>query len=163
MAELVPLHAASPIAIEVLLDTAFGTDRHQRTAYRLRIGSQPIADLSFAIIDYQEPIACIQCWPVQIGAARLVLVGPVAVNPKRQNEGHGSHMMHGMLETARGIGEPAMVMVGDLEYYGRFGFSAEATAGWEMSGAWEPHRLLARNPSGHALPATGILERADAL
>ncbi len=163
MPELVPLRDASPIAIEALLDAAFGTDRHHRTAYKLRTGSQPFADLSFAMMDNQEPIACIQCWPVQIGAARLVLVGPVAVNPKRQNEGHGSRLMHRMLEAARGIGEPAMVMVGDLEYYGRFGFSAEATAGWEMPGPWEPHRLLVRNPAANALPATGILERANAL
>lgn len=163
MPELIQLHTASPIAIEALLDAAFGTDRHQRTAYRLRTGSQPIADLSFAIIDNELPIACIQCWPVQIGATCLVLVGPVAVHPDRQNEGHGSRLIHHMFTAANKIGEPAMVMIGDAEYYGRFGFSAEATAGWEMPGPWEPHRLLARNPAGHALPARGILERADAL
>ena len=163
MSELVPLHSASPIAIEALLDAAFGTDRHQRTAYRLRTGSQPIADLSFAIIHNQEPIACIQCWSVQIDTTRLVLVGPVAVHPDRQNEGHGSRLMQSMLEAAGQVADPPMVMIGDAEYYGRFGFSADATAGWQMPGPWEPHRLLARNPAGHALPAAGMLERADAL
>ena len=163
MFELVSLHSASPIAIEALLDAAFGTDRHQRTAYRLRTGSQPIADLSFAIIHNQEPIACIQCWSVQIDTTRLVLVGPVAVHPDRQNEGHGSRLMQSMLEAAGQVADPPMVMIGDAEYYGRFGFSADATAGWQMPGPWEPHRLLARNPAGHALPAAGMLERADAL
>ena len=163
MSELVSLDAASPIAIEALLDAAFGTDRHQRTAYRLRTGSQPIADLSFAIIHNQEPIACIQCWSVQIDTTRLVLVGPVAVHPDRQNEGHGSRLMQSMLEAAGQVADPPMVMIGDAEYYGRFGFSADATAGWQMPGPWEPHRLLARNPAGHALPAAGMLERADAL
>ena len=163
MAELVPLHTASPTAIEVLLDAAFGTDRHERTAYRLRTGSQPITDLSFAITDKQQPIACIQCWSVQIGATRLVLVGPVAVQPDRQNEGHGSRLMQSMLEAAGQIGDPPMVMIGDAEYYGRFGFSADATLGWAMPGPWEQHRLLARNRAGHALPITGMLERADAL
>ena len=163
MPELIPLHAASPIAIEALLDAAFGTDRHERTAYRLRIGSQPIADLSFAIIDNQKPIACIQCWPVAVSDMQLVLVGPVAVHPDRQNEGHGSRLMQAMLETASKMGDPPMVMIGDAEYYGRFGFSADATAEWAMPGTWEPHRLLASNPAGHTLPATGMLERADAL
>ena len=163
MFELVSLHSASPIAIEALLDAAFGTDRHQRTAYRLRTGSQPIADLSFAIIHNQEPIACIQCWSVQIDTTRLVLVGPVAVHPDRQNEGHGSRLMQSMLEAAGQIGDPPMVMIGDAEYYGRFGFSAADTSEWQMPGPWEPHRLLARNPAGHALPAAGMLERADAL
>jgi predicted N-acetyltransferase YhbS len=163
MSELVSLDAASPIAIEALLDAAFGTDRHQRTAYRLRTGSQPIADLSFAIIHNQEPIACIQCWSVQIDTTRLVLVGPVAVHPDRQNEGHGSRLMQSMLEAAGQIGDPPMVMIGDAEYYGRFGFSAADTSEWHMPGPWEPNRLLARNPAGHALPAAGMLERADAL
>ena len=163
MPELVPLHTASPLAIEALLDAAFGKDRHQRTAYRLRTGSQPIGNLSFAIIDNQEPIACIQCWSVQIGATRLVLVGPVAVHPDRQNEGHGGRLMQSMLAAAYQMAEPPMVLVGDAEYYGRFGFSSQVTAGWAMPGPWEPHRLLARNPAGHALPASGMLERADAL
>ena len=163
MAELVPLHIASPIAIEALLDAAFGTNRHQRTAYKLRTGSQPISSLSFAIIDSQEPIACIQCWPVAISNTPVVLVGPVAVHPDRQNEGHGNRLMQTMLEAVSQIGDPPMVMIGDAEYYGRFGFSSEATKRWAMPGPWEPHRLLARNPASHVLPATGMLERADAL
>ena len=162
--ELVQLHAASPTAIEALLDAAFGADRQQKTAYRLRTGSQPIADLSYAILhDNELPIACIQCWSVTIDHSRLVLVGPVAVHPDCQNEGHGSRLMQRMLEAALDIGEPPMVMVGDAEYYGRFGFSAEATAGWQMPGPWEPHRLLSRNPAGHTLPAIGMLGSADAL
>ena len=163
MAEMVPLLSAPPTAIEALLDAAFGEDRHQRTAYRLRTDSEPIASLSFAIIDNEQPIASIQCWSVQIGVARLILVGPVAVHPDRQNEGHGNRLMLAMIKAAQDLGEPPMVLVGDAEYYGRFGFSADATAGWKMPGPWEPRRLLARNPAGHALPATGMLESADAL
>jgi predicted N-acetyltransferase YhbS len=161
--ELVPISAAAPEAIEDLLDAAFGADRHGRTAYKLRIGSQPIGTLSFARIDGGVPIACIQCWPVAIDDSRLVLVGPVAVHPHRQNEGHGSFLMQHMLTAADSIATPAMVMIGDPEYYGRFGFSADATAGWTMPGPWEPRRLLARNPAGHPLPTAGLLERADAL
>jgi predicted N-acetyltransferase YhbS len=71
--------------------------------------------------------------------------------------------MRHMLVAAKNIATPAMVMIGDPEYYGRFGFSADATAGWTMPGPWEPRRLLARNPAGHRLPAAGFLERADAL
>lgn len=163
MAELLPLHTATPTAIEALLDAAFGTDRRERTAYRLRTGSNPITSLSFVIMDDEDLIACIQCWPVQIGATCLVLVGPVAVHPDRQNEGHGSRLMQAMLNAASEMADPPMVMIGDAEYYGRFGFSAEATAGWQMPGPWEPHRLLSRNPTGHTLPAIGMLGSADAL
>ena len=163
MIEPVPIHHAPPAAIEHLLDAAFGTDRHLRTAYRLRQGSTPIETLSFALLDDGAPFACIQCWPVRIAETRLVLVGPVAVDPNQQNQGHGSHLMRHMLTVADSFGSPAMVMIGDPEYYGRFGFSADSTAGWEMPGPWEPRRLLARNSGGLTLPAAGMLERADAL
>jgi predicted N-acetyltransferase YhbS len=163
MADLVPLTGVAPDLIELLLDAAFGEDRHRRTAYRLREGSSAIEQLSFAIVEGAALIASIQCWPVQIGACRLVLVGPVAVDPTHQNEGHGRRLMHAMLEAAAKIGDPPMVMVGDPEYYGRFGFAANVTGGWTLPGPWEPHRLLARNVAGHELPETGMLERTDAL
>jgi predicted N-acetyltransferase YhbS len=163
MADLLPLAGVDPASIETLLDRAFGADRHGRTAYRLRKGSRFIDPLSFAVCDGSVLIAAIQCWPVQIAGSPLVLVGPVAVDPDHQNAGNGRRLMHAMLEAAPKIGEPAMVMIGDPEYYGRFGFSADLTAGWTLPGPWEAHRLLARNGAGRALPTNGMLERADAL
>ncbi len=39
-----------------------------------------------------------------------------------------------------------MAMIGDPEYYGRFfGFTADATANWELPGPVERRRLLAKN------------------
>jgi predicted N-acetyltransferase YhbS len=163
MAKLLPLSAIDPTRVETLLDRAFGTDRHSRTAYKLRTNSTAIAALSYALVNDNDLAASLQCWPVRIGEATLVLVGPVAVDPDHQKLGHGHRLMHVALEAATTIGNPAMVMIGDPEYYGRFGFSADATAGWTMPGPWEPHRLLARNVAGHSLPLTGMLERADAL
>lgn len=163
MLSLVPLSGVEPVQVEALLDAAFGADRHGRTAYRLRAGSKAIDGLSYAIVDGAALIASIQCWPVQTGATRLVLVGPVAVDPGHQNEGHGRRLMHAMLEAAAKMGDPPLVMIGDPEYYGRFGFTADATGGWQLPGPWEARRLLARNVAGHVLPETGMLERADAL
>lgn len=163
MISLVPLKYVKAKDIECLLDAAFGPDRHSRTAYKLREGSQPIGPLSFALKDSGGLIGSIQCWPVQIDRTKLVLVGPVAVDPAKQNEGHGHRLMHSALEAAAAIGNPAMVMIGDPEYYGRFGFSAAATGGWTLPGRWEARRLLARNVADHALPSRGMLERPDAL
>jgi predicted N-acetyltransferase YhbS len=163
MADLVPLSSVAPDSIDLLLDAAFGEDRHGRTAYRLREGSSNIAPLSFAIVDGAALIASIQCWPVQIDGCKLVLVGPVAVHPANQNEGHGRRLMHAMLEAAAKIGDPPMVMIGDPEYYGRFGFTDGLTGGWSLPGPWEQHRLLARNTAACQLPQSGMLERANAL
>lgn len=161
MSELFPLNEVAPEKVEQLLDDAFGSDRFGRTAYLLRKRSKPIVPLSFAIIENGEPVGSIQCWPVRVGDFPIVLVGPVAVTPSLQGKGIGHQLMHAMLEAAAKIGEPVMVMIGDPEYYGRFGFSAEQTGGWSLPGPWEPRRLLARNAMGVTLPETGILEEDD--
>jgi predicted N-acetyltransferase YhbS len=156
VAELLHLSAVGDASIEALLDAAFGTDRRGRTAYRLREAMPVIDHLSFALLDDRELLGSIQCWPVAIANTPLILVGPVAVAPERQNEGHGKRLMHAMLGAVR-PDDPPMVMVGDPEYYGRFGFTADGTSGWNLPGPWEPHRLLLRNPLRMALPAQGML------
>lgn len=161
MPELVPLNKVAPEKVERLLDDAFGADRFGRTAYLLRKRSKPIGSLSFALSEEGEPVGSIQCWPVRIGDFPIVLVGPVAVTPSLQGKGIGHQLMHAMLEAAAKIGEPVMVMIGDPEYYSRFGFSAEQTGGWSLPGPWEPRRLLARNAKGVTLPETGMLEEDD--
>ncbi len=164
MPDLIPLADIDGAKVDDLLDAAFGGDRHSRTAYLLRTRQRLVAKLSFACLDGDMLVGAIQCWPVRIGETPLVLVGPVAVHPNRQDEGVGTRLMHAMLEAAAEIGDPPMVMIGDAEYYGRFGFDAAATGGWMLPGPWEPHRLLARNPRGMKLPFDGLLrEDCDAL
>lgn len=150
---IAPLADADPLAVESLLDEAFGADRHARTAYRIRAGMPVIDRLSFAAFDSGKLVGTIQCWPVAVGDAPVVLVGPVAVSPGRQRSGIGRMLMNKLLETAP---DTAMMMIGDPEYYGRFfGFAADATGQWDAPGPVERRRLLARN--GSALPRTGAL------
>jgi predicted N-acetyltransferase YhbS len=89
----------------------------------------------------------------------MVMVGPVAVEPGRQQGGIGRALMERMLDAvAAGDVEGAdkLMLVGDPEYYGRFfAFTAERTGGWRLPGPFEARRLLAR---GDAVPdCTGIL------
>jgi predicted N-acetyltransferase YhbS len=162
---LVPLAQVDEDAVEQLLDRAFGPGRHARTAYRVRAGTQPIPELSFAAVDEDGAlIGTLQCWPVQLecdrgGAVPLVMVGPVAVAPERQQAGIGRALMDRMLDAVPGsgvVGRDALMLIGDPEYYGRFfGFSAAHTDGWRLPGPFDPRRLLAR---GDAVPdASGIL------
>lgn len=153
---MLPLSSVAADDVENLLDDAFGADRHQRTAYLLRQGVSVIDHLSFAIRGQDVLVGTIQCWPISIDDAPLILVGPVAVASVRQNFGLGHRLMQAMLEAATPH-DPPMAMIGDPEYYGRFGFVAEGTAGWTLPGPWEPRRLLLRNPLGQLLPAEGML------
>ncbi len=150
---IAPLSDADPQAVEVLLDSAFGTDRHGRTAYRIREGTAAIAALSFSAFDGDVLVGSLLSWPAQVDGAPVILVGPVAVMPGRQRAGIGRMLMDALVEAAPC--EP-MTMIGDPEYYGRFfGFTADATGGWDVPGPVERRRLLARNADG--LPRNGAL------
>ena len=161
MIELVPLHAVAAPLVEALLDSAFGADRHARTAYRLREGVAAHPALSLAALERDRLVGTIQCWPVALetpeGVLRpLTLVGPVAVLPDVQRGGVGKAMMTRTLQEADARGHDALVMIGDPEYYDRFfGFIAAPTQQWELPGPCERHRLLARISRAGGVPAVG--------
>jgi predicted N-acetyltransferase YhbS len=119
--------------------------------------------MSFAIVDDNDAlIGSIQCWPVKITDEEgedyaLVLVGPVAVAPHCQGEGHGKMLMNAALNAALMEGNPPLLMIGDAEYYERFGFSASETGGWQLPGPHEAHRLLLRNEGDYPLPLSGLV------
>lgn len=162
MITILPIAQIDPLAVEQLLDRAFGVDRGLRTAYRIREGMTALETLSFAAVHTGQLVATIQCWPIRFGGdggrdVAMVMVGPVAVEPARQRDGIGRELMWHALDTAEALGEAdALMLIGDPEYYGRFfGFTAERTGGWRVPGPVEPHRLLAR---GAAVPiGAGIL------
>jgi predicted N-acetyltransferase YhbS len=163
--EFVPLSGVAPIAVEALLDHAFGLDRHQRTAYRVRGPGVAIPALSFAALSEGALVGTIQCWPIRLAtdagpALPLVMVGPVAVEPQWQQGGIGRALMTRALEAADAQGFDALMLIGDPEYYGRFfGFTAERTAAWRLPGPVEMRRLLAR---GSGVPdAAGMLGPVD--
>ncbi len=150
---IAPYADAEPSQVEALLDAAFGADRRQRTAYKLREGLTPLPALSFAAFDEGQPVGILQSWPIALDHRPLVLVGPVAVLPDLQQGGIGRAMMSALIAAA---GEQPMAMIGDPEYYGRFfGFTADATAEWQLPGPVERRRLLAKH-AGH-LARPGLL------
>jgi predicted N-acetyltransferase YhbS len=150
---LQPLASIDPAAVESLLDRAFGSDRHARTAYKVRGRAQAITALSFAAVDDGVLIGSIQCWPIALDmddgpVVPLVMVGPVAVAPDRQRDGIGRRLMARTLAAAdEGAADTGagLMLIGDPEYYGRFfGFSAQRTSAWRLPGPVERRRLLAR-------------------
>ena len=159
---LLPLADIAADRVEQLLDAAFGPDRHGRTAYKIRAGMPVVPAMSFAALDGTTLLGTIQAWPAAIvsatGADPVTLVGPVAVMPEAQGKGIGQKLMARLIDAADAGASDAMVMIGDPEYYGRFfGFSAEATGGWDVPGPVERHRLLARIRRAGGVQAHGLL------
>lgn len=168
MPSIIPLSQVAPELIEQLLDRAFGSDRHARTAYRIREGLDWLEGLSFAALDDNDMLAgTIQCWPVALTDPEgrhhpMLMVGPVAVLPEMQGEGYGNALMLAMLEAVEGTQPRSailpQVMIGDPEYYGRFfSFLAEHTRGWDCPGPHDPARLLLRSANPAILPERGML------
>lgn len=160
MIRLDPLATRDADAIDALLDAAFGPDRRGRTAYRIRLGMAWLTRLSFAATDTETGamVGLLQSWPVALHApdgsqAPLVMVGPVAVMPGVQGEGHGRALMDALVAAAAEHSEDPLMMIGDPGYYQRFwGFTADETSGWQAPGPFDPARLLARRSRFDALP-----------
>ena len=122
MIRIAPISEVEPQVVELLLDRAFGTDRHERTAYRIREGMPAIPRLSFAALEQDSLVGTIQCWPILFDGddgvdVPLVMVGPVAVEPARQRDGIGRDLMLCALNAAVATGEAgSLMLIGDPEY-----------------------------------------------
>ena len=161
---LIPLADVEPALVETLLDAAFEPERRQRTAYKVREGTEFLAGLSFAALDEHDLLAgTIQCWPIALtdpgGRAHpMIMVGPVAVLPAQQGRGYGQALVTASLTAIDPRAPLPQVLIGDPDYYGRFfGFTNVPTAGWQLPGPYEPHRLLVRGGNPAVLPSAGTL------
>jgi len=164
LSKIIPLADVDPALVEQLLDAAFEPTRHQRTAYKVREGMEPLGNLSFAALDDEDMLAgTIQCWPVALTDADgrmhpMIMVGPVAVIPHLQGEGFGKALMTAALTAIDPRAPLPQVLIGDPEYYERlFGFSSAHTGGWRLPGPYEQHRLLCRTANPAVLPQEGML------
>ena len=164
---LIPLANVEPAMIEQVLDRAFGEDRLGRTSYKIRAGMGWLPALSFAALDEDGMLAgTIQAWPValagvggdgKVRAHPLIMVGPVAVLPEHQDQGYGRAMMAALSAGLEPEAPLPQVLIGDTDYYRRFGFSNAWTGGWTCPGPWEPARLMVRAAHPEVLPRQGML------
>lgn len=141
--------------VEALYDLAFGPGREALSSYRLRDGVEPIAGLSLVARDMPGgPVAgAVRFWPVRAGGAAALMLGPVAVHPTRQGEGIGGALIGDGVARAEAQGWRRILLIGDLPYYGRFGF--HRLSGLAMPPPTDPARILGRGAwAGIAGPVT---------
>ena len=112
--------------IETLLDLVFGQSRYELSSYRFRDNLDPIHELSLVLRDeYNVVIGSIRYWPILLGVQKVpgLLLGPLGIHPTRQGEGYGGLLIKESLKRAVGLGWKSVILIGDLSYYSRFGFS----------------------------------------
>ncbi|GAW34477.1 hypothetical protein RA2_01526 [Roseovarius sp. A-2] len=140
MLDLRPERPEDHWEVEALYDLCFAPGREALSSYRLRNGVPPVADLCLVAREDGIIAGAIRYWPVCVGAARALLLGPVAVHPTHQGEGLGAWLIRDSVERARAAGWPRAMLVGDAPYYGRFGFAR--LDGVVMPPPTNPERVL---------------------
>lgn len=153
MFDIHPQRHKDATAIESLLDAAFGADRHAKTSYSYRDGVEDVPDLRFVALQEHDLVGTIRFWPVRIkgtGSASALLLGPLGVAPDHQGQGIGAALIEHGMEVARDLGHEIVLLVGGLDYYGRFGFGPAATRNIVMPHE-QPERLLVRELKNDAL------------
>lgn len=156
---------ADVVAREALLDEAYGTARFAKTSERLREGRLPASGLALVAVDSRRLVGTVRLWNIVAGpGCDALLLGPLAVHPDCRNRGIGTTLMRRAIARARLAGHAAILLVGDLAYYGRFGFSAASTGALWMPGHYERDRLLALELKPRALAgARGLLSPTGTL
>ncbi|MCB1505895.1 MAG: N-acetyltransferase [Hyphomicrobiaceae bacterium] len=147
-----PVCAADMDAISALHKSAFGPGRYARTAYRVREGNALFSPHCRAAFLGDELVAALRFTPVTIGGKEgTLLLGPVAVDPDKKGSGYGRAVISRAIEDARSAGFHLVVLVGDMPYYGRFGFTPVPQGQITFPGPVNPMRILALELSEGAL------------
>src|SRR5262245_46612177 len=122
---------------------AFGPGRFARSAYRVREGIATVAALSLSGVLDGRLIGGIRFTAISIGDGEGgLLLGPLIVDPAVAGRGFGKALVEEGLSHARGSGFSLVLLVGDMPYYGRFGFKPVQPASITLPGPGDPEQLI---------------------
>lgn len=71
-------------------------------------------------------VVCTRAFVVDVPVLGL---GPLSVEPGQQRHGVGAALMHAVLGAADALDDPLVALLGDPDYYGRFGFRPASELG----------------------------------
>jgi predicted N-acetyltransferase YhbS len=147
-------------ALSELSAEAFGPGRFARTAYRIRQDVAPVARLSLAGWLNGTLVGGIRFTALNIGDEnKALLLGPLVVHPAYNGKGYGTALVGEGLERAAAEGFRLVLLVGDMPYYGRFGFVPVPRGQITLPGPVDPARLLALEIQPGALAgAAGLVQ-----
>jgi predicted N-acetyltransferase YhbS len=135
-------------AVERLYDEVFGPARFHKASYLFREGVDPVRELSWIALEGDRPgnerlVGAIRYWPILVGETghTALLLGPLAIAQDRAGKGIGRALMFKTLDLAAQLGHDLVLLVGDVDYYKRFGFVPATPHGFVMPGESRPDRL----------------------
>jgi len=127
-------------AVRDLLIAAFGGDGEARLVDALRAdGDQPIA----LVAEHYGVVAGFIAMSHLREPADALALAPLAVNPQYQGTGVGSALVEAAIARARTANASLIFVLGDTNYYQRFGFLVDAAAAFDCAYAG-PHFMALR-------------------
>jgi predicted N-acetyltransferase YhbS len=139
---------ADVAAVEGLVLAAFGPGRFAKTAERLRERAHVAA--GFVAREDDQVIGSVRLWAITIGGEPALFLGPIAVSTVNRRAGLGADLVQACVDHAGSVG---ILLVGDLPYFGRFGFQPAPDV--RLTGPVDQGRVLWRGtkaPAGLVLP-----------
>ncbi len=133
------------LQVERLLDLVFTPRRKLLSSYQLRGPDNKVKKLSYVIKDKSNNVVgSVRFWKIKIDrhSSRGLLLGPLAVHPIYQSEGLGEKLVLKGIEQAKADKWNWIVLVGDEEYYSKFGFSKNPTRDVSIGDGLDNKRLL---------------------
>lgn len=138
--------AYAHIEREKLLDRVMGPARFGKSSEILRRNRLPADGLAFVAFEGTHMIGTVRLWNVNAGdAGDALLLGPLAVDKIYSGSGVGAGLVYAALNAAQSAGHRSVLLVGDPDYYARFGFDARPASGLLMPGHFDRHRFQAIN------------------
>jgi predicted N-acetyltransferase YhbS len=128
--------------IESLVARAFGPGRLAKASERVREFAPLRPDLSFCAWEGERLVGVVRQSEIAVGDRRLIFLGPLAVDAAARRHGAGARLVEIACAAASAAGYGEVLLVGDPPFFGRLGFSAEATGQIIMPGPVDPRRLL---------------------
>jgi len=141
--------SADAAAVEGLVLAAFGPGRFAKTAERLRERARIAA--GFVAREDGRIIGSVRLWAITVGGEPALFLGPIAVSAASRRAGLGADLVQACVDHA---GDTGILLVGDLPYFGRFGFRPAPDA--RLNGPVDQRRVLWRGTgeaTGTVLPA----------
>jgi putative acetyltransferase len=130
-------------ATQELHDAAFGIPQGRRESVErellrgLRSDGSVIDELTFVAELDGEIVGHVVCSRASLAGAPSVGLGPISVRPGHQQQGIGAALVMSVVASAEQAAEPVVVLLGDPEYYGFFGFVPASRLGIGSPGDWE--------------------------
>jgi putative acetyltransferase len=138
-----PEALADRAAVRGVNCAAFGGNTEADLVERLHAGGDVLCGLVAEIAGRVVGHILFSRLPIVLerGIVTAAALAPLAVLPERQRQGIGTALVHHGLALCHERGVPAVIVLGDPVYYGRFGFSVDLAG--DIQTPWSgPHLMV---------------------